>query len=264
MTDDDLRSPPPSLFLALHKFGTEMIGFDARTGKQTWRESIGCSHTVYTPAQMVCLNVFGDQVRAAVVDPATGTRTADVEAPIPEAGRPQTWVFLTPRLVTSGQGVVMGFWFSTKTNVKPTTQYVYLNTMSGTSVHLQVADPVVTGDDERGELLIGATDNDVVTAVALHDPQGAARCTFPLDAAPATTESRVTAWLHDQIVSVVDHGDRDRPEQVLSTFDRDCHAHTSLPMPANTIISSIVPAAGATVVVRADDMGTFIDGYAPR
>lgn len=263
---NDLRRPPPALFLALHKFGRQMIGFDPRTGSQAWSQSIGCANTAYTPTQMVCLNVFGDHIRAAVIDSATGTRTADLKAPIPGAGQPQTWVFLTPRLVTSGQGVVMGLWFSTtRPNVKVPSQTVYLNTTTGASVNLDVEDAVATGDDERGDFLISEIQDSVVTAVTLNDSQGAPRCTFTPAAAPTTAADRpATVWLHDQIVSVIDHGDSDLPKHALSTFDRDCRQLSSVPAPANTTLTDIIPAHGATIVVRSDGTGTHIDGYAPR
>lgn len=46
-------------------------------------------------------------------------------------------------------------------------------------------------------------------------------------------------------------------------FDRDCRVLAAPPVPDGADITGIVPAPGATLLVRSDESGTYVDGYAP-
>lgn len=267
---DRTPTPLPSRFLA-QSTGTQMIGFDPRSGEQIWQQSMGCADSGYTPTQMVCLNVFGDHVRAVVVDAATGARTAEWSASIPGAGRPETWTFLNPAVVGSAAGVAMTFWFSARSGEKFPSPVVYLNTTSGTSVPLADDGAVITGGDPQGAMLVSPLPGRSVPATALHGPDGAQRCVFSPDTVSdksgyydADTHDNRTAWLHEQIVRVVHRGTERVPEQSLGVFDRNCRHLAALPLPADTEITTIVPAPGVTIVVRNDNNGTHIDGYTPN
>ncbi|WP_084356699.1 PQQ-binding-like beta-propeller repeat protein [Mycolicibacterium wolinskyi] len=269
------QTPPQTRFLASSK-GTRMVGFDARTGEEAWQESIGCSKTAYTPTQLVCLNVGGADFRAVVVDAATGARTGEWPVSVPEADRPETWMFVSDIAVPSGgQGLAITMWFSTRGTVEQLpSQVVYLDTTTGASVRLgQGNTTTVIGADPRGDLLVTTSSEEYAltipreyrsATVTLHGPDGAQRCTFAADAAPSGGEHNATAWLTDQLINVVDRGTEANPEQSLTVFDRDCRQLSATPLPAATTITGIVPAPGVTVIARSDDTGTYLDGYAPR
>lgn len=192
------RDPEPPRFLA-QSTGLFMTAFDPRTGQQTWRHSMGCSKTAYTPTQMVCLNVGPTHLAAAVVDAATGSRRPDINVPIPGAGRPQTWAFLGEEVAASESGVVLPFWFSSRTERDLPAPVVYLETASGASVPIGDDVTTVVGDDPRGGLLVGRRSEYYrPMTVALHDSTGAQRCVFGPDAELSDAEFTVTAWLDDQ------------------------------------------------------------------
>ncbi|BBY50283.1 hypothetical protein MARA_37510 [Mycolicibacterium arabiense] len=270
-SDEDLRGafdgyqnsteqkPYPSLprFLA-QSTGTVMMGFDPRNGEETWRHSRGCSKTAYTPTQLLCLNMWGDHARVTVVDAATGSAGVDVRVPIPGAGRPETWTFIAEDVDSSGAGVAMTFWVSSSDEQDPS-PLVYLNTTSRASVPLGEASAF--GGDPRGDLLVTSPGGGTV---ALHDAAGARRCIINPDATPVDGEFGATAWLTDQIIAVINRGTGFDPEPALVVFDRDCRSLSSEPVPPGTDITAIVPAPGATLIVRSDGAGTHIDGYSPR
>lgn len=262
--------PSEPRFLATHFQGTTMKGFDPRTGDEVWRLDIGCSGTAYTPTQMVCLNIFGDHARAVVIDSATGARTAEWAVPIPGAGRPETWTFLRDDIVATGSGVVLNFSFSTRTKEQLPLQTVYLNTVSGASTPLGDRVSAVTGGDARGALIVSTERLPGEVSAALYRPDGEVVCTFPPEAGLADDEGNpyldenVHAWLDEQFVSSVQRDTDLGPETLLAVFDRDCRNLATSPLPAGTDISGIVPAPGVTVVIRGDDTGTHLDGYAPR
>jgi hypothetical protein len=240
-----------------------MTGFDPRTGEEIWRQSMGCANTTYTPTQIVCLNVFGDHVRAALVDSATGTRTAESRATIPEAGRPETWAFLSNPVVASGAGVVMAFGSPPAPSPRFRPRSFTSTPPRAHRCPSETTSPWSFWGDARGDLLVSTLRDDGDTTVALDDPDGTRRRTFSPHAAPSGGESDATARLYEQIISVVDRGTELVPEQSLAVFDRDCRELVALPLPADTDITGIVPAARATTVVRSDDNGTHIDGYSP-
>ena len=53
------------------------------------------------------------------------------------------------------------------------------------------------------------------------------------------------------------------PEGALVVFNRDCRVLAAPPLPADTTITGIVLAPGATRMVRSDGDGTHVDGYSP-
>jgi hypothetical protein len=253
------QKPHPSLprLLAQSK-GTVMMGFDLRTGVETWRHSRGCFKTAYTPTQLLCLNMWGDHARVTVVDAATGSAGVDVRVPIPGAGRPETWTFIAEDVDSTGVGVAMTFWISSSDEQDPS-PLVYLNTTSRASVPL--GETSATGGDPRGDLLVTSPGGGTV---ALHDAAGALRCIISPDATPVDGEFEATAWLTDQIIAVINGGKGFDLEPSLVVFDRGCRSLSTQPVPAGTDISEIVPAPGATLIVRSDGDGTHIDGYSPR
>ena len=91
-------------------------------------------------------------------------------------------------------------------------------------------------------------------------PAGAQRCTFSPETASGD-EFKATAWLDEQIV--VDRGTVIEPEPSLAVFNRDCRVLAAPPLPADTTITGIVLAPGATRMVRSDGDGTHVDGYSP-
>ncbi|BBY46829.1 hypothetical protein MARA_02590 (plasmid) [Mycolicibacterium arabiense] len=253
------RKPYPSLpRLLAQSTGTVMMGFDPRTGEETWRHSRGCSKTAYTPTQLLCLNMWGDHARVTVVDAATGSAGVDVRVPIPGAGRPETWTFIAEDVDSTGAGVAMTFWISGSGEQDPS-PLVYLNTTSRASVPL--GETSAFGGDPRGDLLVTSPGGGTV---ALHDAAGARRCVISPDATPVDGEFEATAWLTDQIIAVFNRGKGFDPEPSLVVFDRDCRSLSAQPVPAGTDITEVVPAPGATLMVRSDGTGTHIDGYSPR
>lgn len=122
----------------------------------------------------------------------------------------------------------MTFYFSAKSGERIPAPVVYLNTTSGASVPLADNGAVVTGGDPQGDFIVNPLRVDGDTAVTLHGPDGAQRCTF-----------------------------------ILAVFDCDCRELAALPLADNTDIINIVPTPGATIVVHSDDSGSHIDGYSP-
>ena len=98
--------------------------------------------------------------------------------------------------------------------------------------------------------------------IASQVPAGAQRCTFSPETASGD-EFKATAWLDEQIISVVDRGTVMEPEPSLAVFNRDCRVLAAPPLPADTDITGIVLAPGATRMVRCDGDGTHVDGHFP-
>ena len=61
----------------------------------------------------------------------------------------------------------------------------------------------------------------------------------------------------------MDRGTVMEPEPSLAVFNRDCRVLAAPPLPADTDITGIVLAPGATRMVRCDGDGTHVDGHFP-
>ncbi|BBY27027.1 PQQ-binding-like beta-propeller repeat protein [Mycolicibacterium sediminis] len=250
------EDPAPALARQLaQSTGTVMMAFDPRTGDEKWRQSRGCSSTAYTPRQLLCLNGFDGGAGVTVVDAATGSAGVDIVATVPGASYPSS------RVVSSGGGVALAFGIRSSQNRQNSSQVIYLDTTSRAIVPL--GDASVTGGDPRGDLLV-STRLDRSSTVALHDVAGTQRCAFAPDVAPSYDGFGVTAWLTDQIISVVNRGSVVDPESSLAVLDRDCRSVAAPPVSDATEITDIVPVPGATLMVRGGDDGIHVVGYSPR
>jgi outer membrane protein assembly factor BamB len=251
--------------------------FEPRTAKMLWRNAIPstCSgddfdSPIRDTAKWVVafrLCVIGESISAEVrsVNPRTGKVTAQqqVVEPITPQHGPQYFDILA----TTASADSVAF-LTTMDDPREWPRRLF-DAASGATVDLPDVTQVWTADDPAGEFLADLRGPDYDhTPVALYGPNGKERCRFPgvshvgsdrYDADLSTTAilgGQIAIWHYVRI-------DRPTPQRALQVFDRaSCGLVGDIPVQDDSDVSRIFAAPGATLVVRADDSGTYVDGYA--
>lgn len=231
--------------------------FDARTGTALWTAPIpvtGCQFRSDSDARLLqvvdrCPDGHGMDVQFAVADPNDGTTAwqATVLRGLPysqqdfkthramlytlEAGDDATIITLAPK---GGPD-----------------RSVFVNARLRTLSDLNdPAYPILTTDGSDQFL---THDNDRAT---LRNPDGREQCSFTNR--PASATGRMSP---DGMAVILDRQVVFGTYDALVSFDRDTCAQTGS-IPISSRPAALMAAPGVTLVVRTDDTGTWVDGYA--
>lgn len=266
-------SGAPGFFIARDEH--RWVAFDLRTAKPLWSRdtSAACGGKSF-PGPMIDAAsrvvefrwCFADQdltVDLNVIDPQTGESTLHQQ--VLNTALPPDWHTGDDDIHTTRAGAD-GVAFAVYRRQGPPTQKL-LDARSGQIVDLTGS--VWSSTDAAGEFLVdtrtpGSSDADV----ALYGPQGTPKCRLPESLSPRDDSANfgpLSVWLDKQIVieNLVGVGQRQDIERRLQLFDRtSCGLVGEVPTAVGSDDYAMLAAPGAVLVLRADDSGTYVDGYA--
>ncbi|MBU9762348.1 PQQ-binding-like beta-propeller repeat protein [Mycobacterium sp. TNTM28] len=231
--------------------------FDTRTGNRLWTAPAPGSHCPdwgdgfarFLQSAERCPGSDGTDILFAVADPATGTTTWEATV---LRGLPYTAEdFKRHRVALYASHAGDGAAILTVGPDDGERRTVFANAARRSYEDLgSPVYPILTTDGSDAAL---THDNDRAT---LRSPDGREQCSF--NDRPANATGRISP---DGMALILDRqvvfGTRD----ALATFDRNTCAETeSVPTPSRA--AALMAAPGVNLVVRTDDTGTWVDGYA--
>lgn len=251
--------PPPGLAYLVEEDPDALTWtrFDTRTGDRLWTAPAPGSHCPgwgdgfarFLQSIERCQGSAGMDVQFAVADPATGEPAWDATI---LHGLPFTAEdFKRHRVAMSTSHAGAGAAIITVGPDQGERRSVFVNAAQRSFADLGGrAYPILTTDGS-GDFL---TDDD--SRVTLRRPDGSERCSFndgPADATGRMSSDGMAVILDRQVVFGTDDG--------LVSFDRNTCAQISS-VPTSSRAAALIAAPGVILVVRTDDTGTWVDGYA--
>lgn len=251
--------------------------YDPRTSKSLWRLTIPstCSGSAFdfpivdTAAWVVAFRrcrideTVSVEVRA--LDPRTGEVTTQqqvVDPIIPQHGARNFSIHGT---AAGTAGVA----FTTTMDDPRNWPIRLFDAATGAVIDLPDVTQVWTSDDPEGEFLADLPDPVYEnTPVALYGPDGRERCRFPgvshVGSDDYDAHLSTTAILNGQIVIAhFAYTDKSTFHRALQVFDRaSCALVGDIPIEEDSDACGMLAAPGAVLILRADDTGTYVDGYA--
>ncbi|MGV0780927.1 hypothetical protein [Mycolicibacterium sp. XJ775] len=254
----DHRRPPGQAYLVDEDpDALTWTRFDARTGTPLWTAPIpvtGCQFRSDSDARLLevvdrCPGGQGMDVQFAVADPKDGTTAWQATVlrglPYPQQDFKAHRVMLYTMEAGDGATII---------TIAPKggpDRSVFVNARVQTFSHLDdPAYPILTTDGSDQFL---THDNDRAT---LRNPNGREQCSF--NARPANATGRMSP---DGMAVIVDREVVFGTDDALVSFDRNTCAQTGS-IPISSRPAALMAAPGVTLVVRTDDTGTWVDGYA--